>query len=93
MEDQTMQLIFALWYIVAGFLRVKDYPYTPKTLSNILLYDSPINEFILQKYPESDRAKKHSHIQRHTLILAYMRLSSCLQNKIPLIFECNKEKA
>ena len=97
LEDQTMQLIAqALWYIAEGVsLRVKDYPFTPKTqmLKYTVIMDSPINELIFYRSTRSDRwwielpINNTTHIQRHTLIpCLYEDYLAALQNKIPLIF-------
>jgi formiminoglutamase len=97
LEDQTMQLIAqALWYIAEGVsLRVKDYPFTPKTqmLKYTVIMDSPVNELIFYRSTRSDRwwielpIKNTTHIQRHTLIpCLYEDYLAALQNKIPLIF-------
>jgi len=95
-EDQTMQLIAqAIWYIAEGVsLRVKDYPYTPKTqmLKYTVIMDSPINELIFYRSTRSDRwwielPINANNIQRHTLIpCLYEDYLAALQNKIPLIF-------
>ena len=91
-----MQLIAqAIWYIAEGVsLRVKDYPYTPKTqmLKYTVIMDSPINELIFYRSTRSDRwwielPINANNIQRHTLIpCLYEDYLAALQNKIPLIF-------
>lgn len=96
-EDQTIQLIAqTIWYITEGVsLRVKDYPYTPKTqmLKYTVIMDSPINELVFYRSPRSDRwwielpINNYTQIQRHTLIpCLYEDYLAALQNKIPLIF-------